>query len=181
MAAPPVCYSYDARTGEYLGAIATTPDPLEPNRFVEPAFTALIAPPSAQAGHALVWSGGAWAQVEDHRGETWYLGESPLIVQQIGDPTTFVPPLSKTAPEIVPAPPTSCTKLGLKRAFSEMGLWDKVKAFIASDTDRQEEWDLATELKLSDPIMVAAIQAFALSGISIDPVQLATRANELVS
>lgn len=80
-----------------------------------------------------------------------------------------------------PPPPTSCTRLGLMRAFTEMNLWVKVKAFIAADETRQEQWDLATTLKLSDPIMVAAIQAFALSGITIDPVQLATRANELVA
>lgn len=81
-----------------------------------------------------------------------------------------------------PAPaPTSCTRLGLMRAFSELGLWPQVKAFIAGDETRQEQWDLATTLKLSDPIMVAAIQAFALSGIMIDPVKLATRANELVA
>lgn len=79
------------------------------------------------------------------------------------------------------APPIACTKLGLKRAFTEMGVWPKVRDFIAADADRQEDWDLATELKLTDPVMTDAIAAFAAEGIEIDALKLATRANQLVA
>ena len=43
--------------------------------------------------------------------------------------------------------PASCTKLGPKRAFDELGTWAAVKAAIAADANVQEEWDLATEIR----------------------------------
>lgn len=55
-----------------------------------------------------------------------------------------------------------------------------MKSLIEFDPDRQEG-DLATELKLSDSVTVLAIHAFVVSGIPIDPLQLATRADALVA
>ncbi|UGA47088.1 hypothetical protein HU230_0014020 [Bradyrhizobium quebecense] len=78
-----------------------------------------------------------------------------------------------------PAPvPASCTKLGLKRAFDELGTWAAVKAAIAADANVQEEWDLATELRRADPLVQNMIAVLGLSEAQVD--QLLIRANALV-
>ncbi|MCK1543442.1 hypothetical protein IVB12_16110 [Bradyrhizobium sp. 179] len=79
-----------------------------------------------------------------------------------------------------PAPtvPTSCTKLGLKRAFDELGQWATVKAAIAADPDTQEEWDLAIEIKRTDSLVQGMIAALSLTSEQVD--NLLIRANALV-
>jgi hypothetical protein len=78
-----------------------------------------------------------------------------------------------------PAPvPTSCTKLGLKRAFDELGQWAAVKAAIASNPNTQEEWDLAIEIKRTDSLVEGVIAAMSLTSEQVD--NLLIRANVLV-
>jgi hypothetical protein len=99
------------------------------------------------------------------------------LEQQIFDPAA----LTQSAPP--PVAPTGCTKLGLKRAFDERGLWPTVRAMIGSDDDMQEEWDLATVLQVCDPIVQKAIAGLAQLGITLAPgdvARLMIRANELV-
>jgi hypothetical protein len=79
-----------------------------------------------------------------------------------------------------PAPvPNSASKLGLKRAFSEMGQWAAVKAMIASNDDLQEEWDLAVEIRRTDPLVQGMIPALGLNEAQVDA--LLIRAAELVA
>ncbi|UFX42050.1 hypothetical protein HAP47_0022575 [Bradyrhizobium sp. 41S5] len=78
-----------------------------------------------------------------------------------------------------PAPvPASCTKLGLKRAFDELGTWAAVKAAIAADANVQEEWDLATEIRRADPLVQHMITTISLTDQQVD--NLLRRANALV-
>lgn len=59
----------------------------------------------------------------------------------------------------------------------------KVRAVIASDEDMQEDWDLAVELRISDPIVRKAVPGLAPLGVAItagDAQALVTRVNELV-
>ncbi len=83
-------------------------------------------------------------------------------------------------PYVAPATPvpSSCTKLGLKRAFDELGQWAAVKAAIASNPDTQEEWDLAVEIKRSDSLVEGMISALGLTESQVD--NLLIRANALV-
>ncbi|MHC1943442.1 hypothetical protein IF803_03550 [Bradyrhizobium sp. UFLA06-06] len=76
------------------------------------------------------------------------------------------------------AVPSACTKLGLKRAFDELGTWAAVKAAIAADANVQEEWDLATEIRRADPLVQHMIAVVGLSDGQVD--QLLIRANALV-
>ena len=88
-----------------------------------------------------------------------------------GVPDPYVPP---------PLPvPTSANKLGLKRALAEIGLWDQVKAAIAADPDIQEEWDLAIEIRRTDPLVQMMIDAIGLTPEQADATLI--RANELVA
>lgn len=72
---------------------------------------------------------------------------------------------------------SSASRLGLVRFFKEQGTWDYVKALIASDPDTQEEWDVAIEIKRTDPLVQKMITAMSLSESDVDA--LLIRANEL--
>ncbi len=55
---------------------------------------------------------------------------------------------------------------------------------LASDADMQEDWDLAVELRITDPIVKKAVAGLAQLGIPLsdaDVQNLVTRANELVA
>lgn len=89
--------------------------------------------------------------------------------------------LAKAGVEIAVAAiavPDSCTKLGLKRVLAETGQnavfsqpeWPAVKAAIASDADRQEDWDLAVEIRRSDPLVQAVIAARGYDAVTVDKI-----------
>lgn len=65
-------YRYHPYTGEFQGRSEARMDPLESGRPLVPANATLEAPPEALEGHARVFDGAAWTQVEDHRGESVY-------------------------------------------------------------------------------------------------------------
>ena len=75
--------------------------------------------------------------------------------------------------------PTSASKLGLKRALAEVGLWDQVRSAIAADPDVQEEWGLAVEIRRTDPLVQMMIDAMGLTPEQADAILI--RANELVA
>jgi hypothetical protein len=83
---------------------------------------------------------------------------------------------AEVLPFVPPAPPVppSASKLGLKRAFAELGMWEQVKAALAANEDAQEEWDLAIEIKRTDAIVQAFIVIFELTAEQVD--QLLIRA-----
>lgn len=88
-----------------------------------------------------------------------------------GIPDPYVPPSLPV--------PTSASKLGLKRALAEIGLWDQVKAAIAADPDIQEEWNLGIEIRRTDPLTQKLINVMALVPAQVDSILI--RANELVA
>ena len=58
-------------------------------------------------------------------------------------------------------PPTRYSKLKLKRALSDMGLWDQVKTAI-EDAGRWDDFVLAQDLSEDDPDFIAMRQALEL-------------------
>ncbi|MGY4259773.1 hypothetical protein ACVI1L_006841 [Bradyrhizobium sp. USDA 4516] len=106
----------------------------------------------------------------------WFACEqpAPMVTELVADDDPAV--IAFLNP---PAPvPSYCTKLGLKRAFDELGTWAAVKAAIAADANVQEEWDLATEIRRADPLVQHMIAVVGLSDAQVD--QLLIRANALV-
>ncbi|MDP4005054.1 hypothetical protein [Methylobacterium sp. NEAU K] len=93
-----------------------------------------------------------------------------LFEEMTFDPVslTFSAPVAPTPP-----PPTSCTKLGLKRAFDQRNLWPTVREMIASNADMQEEWDLAVSVQKSDPLIQVAIAGLAQQGIAMSDADVA--------
>lgn len=70
-------YLYDEKTKEYLSDGNAQLDPLETQKaetdvFIMPA-NATDKKPSLWVGYAPVWGGKAWKQVEDHRGQIYWL------------------------------------------------------------------------------------------------------------
>ncbi|MEH2513931.1 hypothetical protein V1291_005285 [Nitrobacteraceae bacterium AZCC 1564] len=90
----------------------------------------------------------------------------------------YTAPVTEAQPLPASALPKTATKLGLKRAFDELGMWDRVKAVIAADSEAQEEWGLALEIKRSDPLTQKLIAVLQLPTETVDHIII--RANELV-
>jgi hypothetical protein len=57
-------YHYDEKTGELLGDGDARPDPMEPGRWLIPAFATTVAPPEAQEGKMRCFDGSAWVYRE---------------------------------------------------------------------------------------------------------------------
>jgi len=91
-----ICYSYDPRTGEYLG-------PFDFWTLIGsgiPASSTLIEPPAAAEGKAVIFKDGSWSVVDDNRGKVVYSTEngSEQMVTTIGaypENTTTIKPSSK--------------------------------------------------------------------------------------
>lgn len=77
-------YHVHPKTGEALGTSPARPDPLAPGGWLIPAHATTQAPPEAGQGLAAVWQGGAWAQVEDHRGRQGWLDGQPATITELG-------------------------------------------------------------------------------------------------
>lgn len=87
-------WTYDRKTGELIGQQTADADPLTPESFLFPAFSTVTPPPAIEAGQIARWTGATWEMVPDHRGETWYGGESgrePFTVTEIGTPVDLMP------------------------------------------------------------------------------------------
>jgi hypothetical protein len=76
-----------------------------------------------------------------------------------------IPDAADPDPSLVPV---SASKLGLKRAFGELGIWETVRSAIASNPDAQEEWELAIEVKRTDPLVQIMIAALNFGPTQVD-------------
>ncbi len=54
--------------------------------------------------------------------------------------------------------PVEYSKRKLYRAFSALGVWERVKAYMSA-AGVLEDWDYATTLESTDPLMTAAVEA----------------------
>jgi hypothetical protein len=52
-----------------------------------------------------------------------------------------------------PPVPRTITKLRLKLILQPMGLWDQLKAMLATNADAQETWELATDVNRAHPLV----------------------------
>lgn len=91
-------YGFHNETGELLGVETPERDPLDPSRILAPAFTTSVAPPAFGDGQRPVFIGGAWSVVADHRGEVWYRGREPVLIETLGEPVDGL------TPELAPLP-----------------------------------------------------------------------------
>lgn len=53
-------FHFDELTGELLGEGEARPDPMEPGRFLIPAWATTVEPPQAQAGKFRAFNGSGW-------------------------------------------------------------------------------------------------------------------------
>ena len=53
-------YHYDQTTREYLGQGEAAPDPMEPGRWLIPAWATTIEPPEPKSGMVRTFDGSAW-------------------------------------------------------------------------------------------------------------------------
>lgn len=70
-------------TGELLCSNEAKLDPIDQNPMI-PVGSTTVEPPAPQTGFARCFVNGQWQQIEDHRGETWYSGHTPVQIVQLG-------------------------------------------------------------------------------------------------
>ena len=98
-------YSYDDKTGEYMGKYPAQRDKLETKArgadvWLLPANATFLPPPFAADGTVPFWNGTAWELKEDNRGkEYWLHGDNwqadPRVMKELGplpDGATFERP-----------------------------------------------------------------------------------------
>lgn len=127
----------------------------------------------APAGQPAVWH-------QESVGEV--LAQFDLTTEELLEECAAAGVVPQTPEQPLPAKtissaPSAASKLGLKRALSEIGLWGAAKAAIASDPDAQEEWDLALSISRDDPLARKVIAGLALTDDQLSA--LLTRADEL--
>lgn len=80
-------YHYHPITLAFTGATKARQSPLNPEEYLLPRGATRVQPPAKEVGKALVWKSGVWAQVPDHRGETWWKSYgTPVTITELGDP-----------------------------------------------------------------------------------------------
>lgn len=100
-------WNYDGATGELVGTSEADPNPLTQGAWLIPARATAVDPGTPPSGHAAVFSGGSWSNVEDHRGTPVYdaQGNSSVIVElgpiPSGMSITQPPPLPPTVDELL--------------------------------------------------------------------------------
>jgi len=146
-------YNYDKSSGEYINTSAAQASPLEPDVYLVPAHATTVAPPAPREGYARIWSGAAWAYVEDHRSQTIYYTSNAgaHIVTALGTIpegcTTLVPPTypvwsgSIWTFDLTAAKTAACTRIEAKRQTLERAgvtiSWpDGTKSKIQTRDDR---------------------------------------------
>lgn len=74
-------YHYDEHTKEYTHSEEAFLDPLESKKEGSPVYllpaNATFVAPTPQDGHASVWNGEAWDNIEDNRGKKYWLSTDP--------------------------------------------------------------------------------------------------------
>ena len=65
-------YNYDRFSGEYLFTSYADPNPLEPGKFLIPAFATELAPPEVQENEVRVFENGGWKIHLDFRESTYW-------------------------------------------------------------------------------------------------------------
>jgi hypothetical protein len=170
-------WHYDKNSGELAGEGAADPHPIEEGEWLLPAFSTAIAPPDAQAGHAIVWTGSAWSLLVDHRGETWWKADAefntePVTVDFIGDPTERETPLTNVEPPAPPAPPPPpivVTPRQIRLALNQLGLRAAVESYVAAaDQDTKDTWEFATEFERENSMVAIAAEAMGKSPEEVD-------------
>ncbi len=85
-------YTFDPDSGAHVGAFEPQVDPLESKNAGKliyccaPPNCTPDEPPVVASGEVALWDGSSWSMAADRRGETWWDGESAVVVDFIGDP-----------------------------------------------------------------------------------------------
>lgn len=125
----PTLFAFDPKTGEYVGTAIAEVDHAALARdvvaFLQPAFTTADEPPTATAGVIAVWSGSSWSLVPDHRGQRWFSGDVPIIIDFLGDPAerglSAEPPAREPGPEPDPLAARKQTLMARVTEFAQLG------------------------------------------------------------
>lgn len=148
-------YSFHPETGEYIGAGKADPNPVREDAWLLPAYCTSVAPPEAESGFALMWTGGSWAKVADHRGERWWPNDAAsnlapsIVIGFLGDPAAHG--LTKTEPPAPPQAPVTISARQIRLAMTQLDWRAAVEAYVAgADQDTKDTWQFGTSFGRQD-------------------------------
>ncbi len=168
-------YQYDEVTGEYVSEkdARVCPgreawDDNQAGKYLVPAHATVIAPPDATEGGVVCFVHGAWSQLEDHRGETWWTEQGdPVTIEGPGNPVDWG--LLATAPDLPPVPVTVVTPRQIRLALSQVGLRAAVEDYVAAASQSvKDTWEFSTIIERNNPIIAAGAAELELSDEDID-------------
>ena len=123
-------WHYNQHTGELISKGTADPDQLTPGKWLYPAHSTTLKPPTIVDGYARVFRGDGWTLVEDHRGEVWWTAEGrPVEVTDLGDPRTaglLSSEPNKPTPDPLPLPITVAAS-SAKLTLDDDGLYQQVE------------------------------------------------------
>ncbi|MDR0996993.1 MAG: hypothetical protein LBL69_04935 [Zoogloeaceae bacterium] len=187
-------YAYSAQTGEFTGRAKASPSPLEPGKYLVPAFATTIAPPDAGDHQVAVFDGG-WVLREDWRGLARYkiADGSRIEVSKIGSLADVAPETTELEPPVAPEgqrtvwtgeawnfedlpptpPPEKVTMRQTQLALLDAGLLDEVEALIAGMEGAQGraaqiEWKSAHDVERANPLFTFIAAQLNLSAERLD-------------
>ncbi|MCO6410110.1 hypothetical protein [Hoeflea alexandrii] len=150
-------FHHHPSTGEFLGKGLADRDPLKANNWLVPANAVALAPPT-QVGKAAVWSENQWTLVDDHRGETWFMGYgNPFVVSTLEIPEGA----TQTEPVAPSAPPRTIAGAYFRAALTNMGEIARVRAALSDPIDL-ELFNTATLFDESAADVIAVATALSI-------------------
>jgi hypothetical protein len=169
-------WNYHPITGELLGPGVADPNPMEPGEWIMPAHATTASPGDPRAGHVYQFSGSAWQSVPDHRGEMWWRADAefntePVLIDLIGDPAEFDPPLTNVEPPAPPVvvPPVVVTAKQIRLALNQIGFRAAVEGWVqAADQDTKDTWQYGTEFARADSPVTDAAEAYGKTPEEVD-------------
>lgn len=133
MTNPTTIYNFNEQTGELLGESPARYCP-KSGRLMLPAHATEIAPPKAKPCHAVVFADGKWVQLEDNRGQTYWLPGDRFnmhTLSQLGE--------KKPAEALSEPPPPSDEELATQARFRQQQLLVKADHMVNRCQDQGDE------------------------------------------
>lgn len=171
-------FNYDPRTGAFTGASVADASPLEPGKFLVPAYAVTVPPPQFPSGSVAAWNDASWVVLMDRRGQVWFnRAGQQVLVDFLGDPAQRG--LQADAPPPPPPPPPAdedgiplLTPRQIRLGLLAAGIGADVIVHALMATEASDaamiEWQYATAFHRNHPLVLEVAEALELSSEQID-------------
>lgn len=162
-------YQTDPETGEFIdGPFEAREDPRTEGHFLIPRGGVLDAPPVVEDGYVAAWRDAEWKALEDHRGEIGWVNGELYTVKDLGP----YPEGWSDSPPPEPAPDPAAIIVSprqIRLALLGQGITPQMVAdLLSEDPAAMVEWEYATYVERSHPLVDSLAEAFELDSEDVD-------------